>query len=669
MFIRTCIVLILLPCSLAVAQPLPERFVALAQADGVAGREDAVRSAIRAQLPPWAAPHVDELGNLVVTLGSGTPHLVIAAPLDEGGHVVSRITEGGYLRLHRHTANPGHRLADQFLVGQPVSIRTSAGVTVPGVIATESLHLRTFLGTAENERIRTVQDLWVDVGATSAEDVERLGIRLLDPVSLRDRVHALAAGRVAGVAIRSRAAAQALVEVLRRFSAAPVPAGTVTIAWVAQSQFGGRGLARLAAATPADRAMLLFAAPRRWTAPAGWENTAVEHKPVAALFPDTPVEVVDTGDIAALAQDMVSAAGLSGPAAAPSAFPVPAPAPAAPPALSPAFTTLKALVETSGVSGHEGPSRDAVLKQIPAWAKPQVDEKGNILVSLGSGGRGLVFIAHTDEVGFEITGIREDGRATVRTRGGMTLSQFEAHPVFVQTPSGPVPAIVTPREGYETATTQQPELKTLALYFGTMSAAETQGLGIQTGQSATVPKRFMPLAGGRAAARSMDDRGGATALLMALRAIDPSAVKNRVTFAWTVEEETGLAGARALAERMRPHTAFAVDTFVTTDAPLDPGHLAYAPLGGGAVVRVLDSRSITPASAIDRVLAVAREGGVPVQLGMTLGGTDAAAFSAGGAVEVGLSWPGRHSHSPVEVLDGRDLEALATLIARLAEKY
>jgi putative aminopeptidase FrvX len=38
-------------------------------------------------------------------------------------------------------------------------------------------------------------------------------------------------------------------------------------------------------------------------------------------------------------------------------------------------------------------------------------------------------------------------------------------------------------------------------------------------------------------------------------------------------------------------------------------------------------------------------------------------------VDVGLSWTGRYSHSPVEVLDERDLEALAKLIATLAQKF
>jgi putative aminopeptidase FrvX len=58
-----------------------------------------------------------------------------------------------------------------------------------------------------------------------------------------------------------------------------------------------------------------------------------------------------------------------------------------------------------------------------------------------------------------------------------------------------------------------------------------------------------------------------------------------------------------------------------------------------------------------------------LQLGTTSGGTDSSAFSAGGAIDVGLSWPGRYSHSPVEIMDKRDLEALVRLIVALARNY
>src|SRR5687767_1372759 len=98
----------------------------------------------------------------------------------------------------------------------------------------------------------------------------------------------------------------------------------------------------------------------------------------------------------------------------------------------------------------------------------------------------------------------------------------------------------------------------------------------------------------------MDDRAGSTALLLALQQINPSTIKNRVTFAWSVEEEIGLLGAEALAPRLKPAFAFGVDTFVTSDAPLAIEHLAHAELGKGAVLRVLDGSTVVAPEVVDR---------------------------------------------------------------------
>jgi putative aminopeptidase FrvX len=76
-----------------------------------------------------------------------------------------------------------------------------------------------------------------------------------------------------------------------------------------------------------------------------------------------------------------------------------------------------------------------------------------------------------------------------------------------------------------------------------------------------------------------------------------------------------------------------------------------------------------PPHIVDRITGIAKTAKIPLQLGTTSGGTDASAFSAGGAIDLGLSWPGRYSHSPVEVMDARDLDALVKLIVAVARNY
>jgi putative aminopeptidase FrvX len=84
------------------------------------------------------------------------------------------------------------------------------------------------------------------------------------------------------------------------------------------------------------------------------------------------------------------------------------------------------------------------------------------------------------------------------------------------------------------------------------------------------------------------------------------------------------------------------------------------------VLRALDNSSIVPRDDRERIIRLARERGIPLQVGTTFGGTDGSAIQMWGPHNIGLSWPGRYSHGPAEVLDLRDLEALARLVAAVA---
>jgi len=155
---------------------------------------------------------------------------------------------------------------------------------------------------------------------------------------------------------------------------------------------------------------------------------------------------------------------------------------------------------------------------------------------------------------------------------------------------------------------------------------------------------------------------------MAAQKIDPTKLNHKVILVWTTGEEGGLLGARAFAARSGAglRRVYAIDTFVSSDTPLEVPTFAYAPLGKGAVLRGLDDGSIAPRAERDRVMRVAKANNIPLQVGTTHGSTDGSAVGAYGAPNLGISWPGRYSHTPGEVLDLRDVDALIRLIAALA---
>lgn len=337
--------------------------------------------------------------------------------------------------------------------------------------------------------------------------------------------------------------------------------------------------------------------------------------------------------------------------------------------ISEAQSVLGPLVESYGVSGAEGPVRDVVKRLLPAWATSSTDTAGNLWVRVGQGSPLVVFVAHMDEIGYRVTGIRDDGSLELENRGGFFPSLFEAQPALVHTAKegGDVPGIFLPRDSGFTRRTPPP----LRVDIGTTSRAATMALGVRPGATVTMPKQFVRLAGTRATGRSFDDRIGCAAQLIALRHLDRAALKHEVIFLFSVREEIGLEGAGVAARALgtTPRRVHAIDTFVSADSPLELPNFAVTPIGQGAVARALDNSSVTPPAYLDSLVRVARARGVALQVGTTNGGNDGSMFTPSGVVDVALGWPLRYSHSPAEVVDLKDVASLADLIRAVAETW
>jgi putative aminopeptidase FrvX len=340
------------------------------------------------------------------------------------------------------------------------------------------------------------------------------------------------------------------------------------------------------------------------------------------------------------------------------------------PRLAEVERVLAPLVESYGVSGMEEPVRATVQRMLPRWARTEADSAGNLWLTLGKGEPTVVFVAHLDEIGFRITGIREDGTLDLIPAGGLFPSLWEGQPALVHTGRAIVPGIFMPRDS-TVATDPKRTPPDLRADVGTASRDETAALGIRAGHTLTMPKRYVRLAGTRATGRSFDDRVGSAAQILAVRRLDPAHLRHTVIFVWSVREEIGLEGAQAVASALglRADRVHAIDTFVTADSPLEPQNFAQAPLGHGAVARALDNSSVTPPARVDSLVALARSQGIPLQVGTTNGGNDGSVFAPYGVPNVPIGWPLRYSHSPAETIDLRDVASLAQLIQAVAERW
>ncbi|MFI5245061.1 MAG: hypothetical protein ACHQQR_07540, partial [Gemmatimonadales bacterium] len=166
-----------------------------------AGAEDIAGARLMNALPGFTR---DAVGNLVRRIGSGSPRRVIACALDVSSYAVSEITADGFVRLHRAGAAPTFPLWDQALEAQRVRIFTARGGE-HGVLGVGAIFNGHF---AQQHRGDTtvvgVDHLWIDVGASSRADAEKLGIALLDPV-IADRPAWTYEGYAAGPAAGARA--------------------------------------------------------------------------------------------------------------------------------------------------------------------------------------------------------------------------------------------------------------------------------------------------------------------------------------------------------------------------------------------------------------------------------------------------------------------------------
>jgi putative aminopeptidase FrvX len=669
----TMLLLLALSSFVAAQDGVPDRLSELHEwigLDAPPGREHLATEMIMRALPGWKR---DALGNLMLRKGSGSPKRVVACALDRPAFAVTEITDEGYLRLRETGAGRQHPLWVQFHEGQQIRVLTRGG-PVNGVVIVKSTHLQRGRAAAP---VTTLDDLWVDVGATSRVEVRRLGIEMLDPV-VRDSRAWFYGDFVSGHLASVRAGCVAVANAAQ----GKISKGETIFLLTTLRSFGHDGFeAALRSLGRVDEVTLLDQPAENAPTSEPFSERKIE-KPLflpestgltsltilspRVRFSGSLVESVQLADFEKLLLAVAKAAGVESERTSYRAgFKVE----------THQFSSsddatadlLKSLAEIPSVSGHERPVREAILAALPAWARSRArtDNEGNLILEVGPDRDPSMFIAHQDEVGFEVTNIAADGTVSLRTRGGLFQSLWEGQPAllhFDRPGEPPLRGVFVPREN---ATTKQPEA--LTAWFG-YDPDELKRRGVTNGLSVTGFKHAMRLGATRFTARALDDRAGSTALVLAVRRIVPAALKRRVIFAWSVREETGLEGARALARQYGASVkrVYSVDTFVSSDSPVETTRFAHAPLGKGAVIRGLDNASIAPVAEADRILNIARTQNIPLQVGATNGGTDGSDFVRYGVAHVGLSWPGRYSHSPVEVLDLRDLQALERLIYAIA---
>jgi endoglucanase len=334
---------------------------------------------------------------------------------------------------------------------------------------------------------------------------------------------------------------------------------------------------------------------------------------------------------------------------------------------------LERLLSAPSPSGYEGPAA-AVWREAASFARLSSDGIGSSIAEIGAEGAEplLAVVGHIDEIGLVVTHVDEKGFVYFAPIGGWDPQVLVGQRVRVETREGAVLGVIGRKAIHVLKEEQRKkavELDGLHIDLGAADRDRAQEL-IRIGDPVVIAADPVAVDGGRLVSRSMDNRLGAYVALESLRRChERGRLAGRMVAIASVQEEIGLNGAATSAYAVGPDLALAIDVTHATDAPgMEEKRLGSHPLGSGPSI----GRGSTLSPKVFELLCETAERleiDYTVEASGRRTGTDADAIqiSKRGVPTGGISVPLRYMHSPVEMVDLADLEAVVELVAGFAE--
>ena len=323
---------------------------------------------------------------------------------------------------------------------------------------------------------------------------------------------------------------------------------------------------------------------------------------------------------------------------------------------------IKELCNLHGVSGNETEVRNFIKEQITPFADEiTVDTMGNLIaLKKGDSSKKVMLSAHTDEVGFIISGINDKGFLEFKTVGGIDTRVIISKKVLVGTKK--IPGVIGMKAIHLQKKSERetvPEVSSLYIDIGAKDKDEAQEY-VKIGDYATFDTSFEELSEDTFKAKAIDDRAGCAILIELIK----KPVKYDTYFCFTVQEEVGLRGARVVAHKIMPDVALVIESTTASDVFGCEEHQYVTNVGGGAVVTFMDRTTIVDKNLRKWLYDTAKAEEIPVQYKRaTTGGNDAGRIhlSGSGVKTASLSLATRYLHSPAGIASKNDVLAVKNL--------
>jgi len=333
---------------------------------------------------------------------------------------------------------------------------------------------------------------------------------------------------------------------------------------------------------------------------------------------------------------------------------------------------LKKLVETHGTPGFEERVQAVFRERVEeVCQKVTTDVMGSVTAVKNPEGSVRVLLdGHSDEIGFLVTYIDDNGYLWFTPSGGWDPEVVISQRVLVHTKEGTLSGVIGKRAIHlldSDERKKKSELHALWVDIGAENGEEARKV-VRVGDQITMDAPFREVLGGRAVAKSFDNRTGLYAVSETLRAVKDD-VEAAVFGVSAVQEEIGLRGARTAAYEIDPQVAIAIDVTHSTDYPdVSKKKFGDLTLGGGPVI----GRGPNINNKVfERLVQVAEENEIPYQLEAEGRGTGTDAnviqLTRSGVATGLVSLPLRYMHNPCEMLQLEDLDNLVRLLTVFVE--
>ncbi|MFN8440923.1 MAG: M20/M25/M40 family metallo-hydrolase [Caldilineaceae bacterium] len=243
----------------------------------------------------------------------------------------------------------------------------------------------------------------------------------------------------------------------------------------------------------------------------------------------------------------------------------------------PAVTLLSELLAVASPSGYEGRLAEIVRTKLSGFGyQPETDGAGNVFVRFpGQNPQAplVCLAAHMDEIGFVVTRIEADGSLRLQRNGGLYPWKQGEGPVEIVGDQGSITAVLSMGSTHAAVADRAVQWEDVRVITG-LTPEQLRAVGVRPGspgvpiQAVRGPVIFGDLADPLLGAWTFDDRMGVVALLRLLETIQKEGLQPQqpTIIAFVTCEEVGGFGAKALAQRERPHTFIAID-----GCPIPPG--------------------------------------------------------------------------------------------------